>query len=276
MNTAQKGKPIKSIRQAILTTLNTHGELTVDGMLDQITDFDRKAISSNVAQLVTEQLATRRKDDFTGAPAYRITDLGKSRIKSDAAPVKESLITESAKPVVKQNSTTEAICYESDVRELRKLVEAGAQENARLHQENQSLRVDINNLIVNERELSEAGSVVITACERLTAEATIKESELQTVIEECNRLKSENMALTTLNESMPGFGAAYTEAKSDGQQVTVEQFMVRIPKHKPFVVKSLEKARQQAMRAAKFVGKAEVFAMVPIGDAVRGAVWNQK
>ena len=282
-------KPLKSIRQAILIALNTHGEMTVDGMLDQIQGFDRKAISSNVSQPVTEQLATRRKDDFTGAPAYRITDLGKSRIKSEAAPVKNSLTTEPVKPVVKENLTTEkpAVTIDQVIHEifpvstgeladLRKLVEDGAKENARLHQENQSLRVDINNLIVNERELSEAGSVVITACERLTAEATIKESELQTVIDECNRLKSENMALTALNESMPSFGAAYTEVKSDGQQVTVEQFMVRIPKHKPFVVKSLEKARQQAMRAAKNAGKAEVFAMVAIGHAVRGAVWNQK
>jgi hypothetical protein len=41
------------------------------------------------------------------------------------------------------------------------------------------------------------------------------------------------------------------------------------------VVKSFEKARQQAMRAAKITGKAEVFAVVPVGRAVRGAVWEQ-
>lgn len=279
MNTAQKGKPMKSIRQAILTTLNTHGELTVDGMLDQITDFDRKTISSNVAQLVTEQLATRRKDDFTGAPAYRVTELGKSRIKSDAAPVNDSLTTQPSKPVVNPGLTLDQVVHSifpansGESAELRKLIDAGAQENARLHQENQSLRVDINNLIVNERELSEAGAVVITECERLTAEAAIKESELQTVIDECNRMKSENMALMTLNESMPGFGAAYKESESE---VTVEQFLIRVPDGKPMIFRSLEKARQRAMSAAKTVGKVEVFAMISVGHAVRGAVWNQK
>lgn len=294
-------KPMKSIRQAILITLNTHGELTVDGMLDQITSFDRKTIGANVAQLVTEQLATRRKDDFTGAPAYKITALGKSRIKSDSTtlpmPVstrqtdlKVTLTTEPAKSVVKENLTAVAICYESDVRELRKLVEDGAEENARLR----SALKDSEQVIESMAQvaLRETKSLLGLECEKielLRENSTLRESqssgvqridvlseELDTVVSECNRLKSENMALKTLNESMPGFGAAHEAVKSADQQITVEQFLIRVPKRKPLVVKSFEKARQQAISAAKSVGKVEVFAMVAVGHAVRGAVWNQK
>lgn len=279
--TVKNDKPMKSIRQAILTTLNTHGELTVDGMLDQITNFDRKTIGSNVAQLVTEQLATRRKDDFTGAPAYRITDLGKSRIKSDAAPVKDSLTTEPAKPVVKENLTTEH--FTTSIAEINAAIEAGQAENNRLRsalKESESVQdAQAKSLVGIEGEKIELLRENSTLRESQSAgvqRIDVLSEELDTVVSECNRLKSENMALKTLNESMPGFGAAHEAVKSADQQITVEQFLIRVPKRKPLVVKSFEKARQQAMSAAKSVGKVDVFAMVPVGHAVRGAVWNQK
>lgn len=280
-------KPMKSIRQAILTTLNTHGELTVDGMLDQITGFDRKAIGSNVAQLVTEQLATRRKDDFTGAPAYRITALGKSRIKSDVAPVKESLTTDPAKPVVKENLTTQsanatAIVSAEKIAEVEAAIDAGQAENGRLHaalKESEQVReIHAKSLLDMECEkielLRENSLLRESQSEGVTRIDALSE-ELDTVVTECNRLKSESMSLKVLNESMPGFGAAYEEVKNSEQQITVEQFLIRVPKRKPLVVKSFENARQHAMSAAKTVGKVEVFAMVPVGHAVRGAVWNQ-
>jgi hypothetical protein len=262
-------KPLKGIRIQILDLLRKGDEFTVEDMIDQLPEFAQKQIADNCYQAKQDGLLISRKDGLTGKPAYKITEAGKTRIKSEAAPVKESLTTEPVKrnPFQPQGA---------DMVELRKLVEDGAKENARLHNENESLRVDLNNLVVNERELASAANIVMDECKKLAEEKVIRESELETVIAECKRLKSENMSLTTLNESMPGFGATYEAVKSEEQQVTVEQFMVRIPKHKPFVVKSLEKARQQAMRAAKITGKAEVFAMVPVGDAVRGAVWNQK
>ena len=271
-------KPMKSIRQAILSTLNTHGELTVDGMLDQITSFDRKTIGANVAQLVTEQLATRRKDDFTGAPAYRITDLGKSRIKSEAAPVKDSLTTEPVKPVVKVNLTTEkpAVTIDQVIHEifpvstgeladLRKLVEDGAKENARLRSLNTELDKQADELLRVNSVLRESQSAGVTRIDELSAALEQEHDEAIRLKEYCGELLDTNSDLAT---------AAFNAAEQM-QQVTVEQFMVRIPKHKPFVVKSLEKARQRAMSAAKSVGKAEVFAMVLVGHAMRGAVWEQ-
>ena len=269
-------KPLKSIRQAILIALNTHGEMTVDGMLDQIQGFDRKAISSNVSQLVTEQLATRRKDDFTGAPAYRITDLGKSRIKSEAAPVKESLSALPTKPVVKENLTTEkqAAMIEQaiheispvstgELAELRKLVEDGAKENARLRAELTDAQTECRTRRDDTEKLLD---------EKLRISRSISEANDESV-----RIKSENASLLEDKKQLFDEVCTLRTPTNEEQQVTVEQFLIRVPKgSKPmFVAKSLEKARQQAMRAAKTVGKVEVFAMVPVGHAIRGAVWNQ-
>ena len=271
-------KPMKSIRQAILSTLNTHGELTVDGMLDQITSFDRKTIGANVAQLVTEQLATRRKDDFTGAPAYRITDLGKSRIKSDAAPVKGSLTTEPVKPVVKVNLTTEKpavtidqVIHEifpvstGELAELRKLVEDGAKENARLRAELKEI-AEMNN--------RNAASAVRA---KMQDDRRIKElsDALEQEHDEAMRLSASNKSLQ--ERIVCEETRSWINADTPGGVIAVNNsgFLILAPKRKPEIVKSFEKARQRAMSAAKSVGKVKVCAMVEVGHAVRGAVWEQ-
>ncbi len=106
---------MKSIRQEILIALNKHGEQTVDDLLDQINgDFSRKDIASNISQFSGEGLATRRKDGTTGLPAYKITDLGKLRIKSSTlgqvpSVVKPNLITESTGSPVKESLTAHHI-----------------------------------------------------------------------------------------------------------------------------------------------------------------------
>ena len=275
-------QPLKSIRQSILIALHKNGEQTVDDLLDQVTGYTRKQIGDNLAQLVVEKLATRRKDDITNLPAYKITDLGKSRIKSDAVAVKDSLTTQPATPVVKENLTTQSVIVSPEkIAEIEAAIDAGQAENGRLRaalkKSEQVLEIHENKLLDLECEkiellrenslLRESQSAGVTRIDELSA-------ALEQEHDEAMRLKSENMALTTLNEAMPGFGAAYTEAKSTEQQVTVEQFLVRVPKRKPQVVKSLEKARQQAMSSAKKSGKVEVFAMVPVGSAVQGAEWR--
>lgn len=230
---------IKSIRQQILASLVKNGEQTVDNMIDQINGFTRKQICDNIAQFVVEKLATRRKDDLSGMPAYKITDLGKSRIKSDAAPVKQSLTTQLVNStVLVEQPVAEHIQSFAEVAELRKLVEAGAAENLRLR-----------------GDLASA------------------QDEISTRVSECNRLKTYCDELLDTNSGLAT--SAFNTAEHE-QQVTVEQFLIRVPKRRPLVVKSFEKARQQAMSAAKSVGKVEVFAMVAVGHAVRGSVWNQK
>jgi hypothetical protein len=82
-------------------------------------------------------------------------------------------------------------------------------------------------------------------------------------------LKAENVALKTLNASMPGFGATHL-AISEGP------FVVRTPNRPPRFTSKHKNAHAVAMSAARRHGFAEVFALVPVGKAVRGAEWKPK
>ena len=253
-------KPLKGIRIQILTLLARKQDLTVADMIDSLPDFSEKQIGDNCYQAKQDGLLSSRMDGITRKQAYSITEQGKARIKSEAAPVKESL----AKPVVKENLTTQSVIVSPEkIAEIEAAIDAGQAENGRLRaalKESEQVRenhakslLDLEcekiELLRENSVLRESQSAGVTRIDELSA-------ALEQEHDEAMRLKSENMALTTLNKSMPGFGAAYTKAKSTEQQVTVEQFMIRVPKRKPMVVKSFEKARQQAMSAAKSVGKA--------------------
>ncbi len=133
----EKNKPMKSIRQEILIALNKHGEQTVDDLLDQINgDFSRKDIASNISQFSAEGLATRRKDGTTGQPAYKITDLGKSRIKlgtigpalKDIQPTIKSEIPEPV--VVKKPESKRVVVNDPPVNDVQKSSEHPAAAHA--------------------------------------------------------------------------------------------------------------------------------------------------
>ena len=252
-------KPLKGIRIQILALLARKPDLTVADMIDSLPNFSEKQIGDNCYQAKQDGLLSSRTDGITRKQAYSITDQGKSRIKSDAAPVKESLTTEQVKrnPFQPQGA---------DMAELRKLVEDGAKENARLRSLNAELDKQTDELLRVNSVLRESQSAGVTRIDELSA-ALEQEHDEAMRLREVIASKDGEISRIALES------AQYAEKQ--GHQVAVEQFMVRIPKHKPFVVKSLEKARQQAMRAAKFVGKAEVFAMVHVGCAVRGAAWEQ-
>jgi len=81
-------------------------------------------------------------------------------------------------------------------------------------------------------------------------------------------VKAENTALTILNESMPGFGAVH-------KALSGRAYLVRIPKKAPRVFSKRSNAEAAAMSAAKQRGTVNVFALVPVGKAVRGAEWQE-
>ncbi|MCK2097253.1 hypothetical protein [Thauera aromatica] len=86
---------------------------------------------------------------------------------------------------------------------------------------------------------------------------------------EIARLKSEAVALDTLEAAMPGFGAAYQA------QQKVAGYLVRAPKRPLRTFAKSESAQSAALAAARNgSGRGEVFALVPVGRAVRGAEWR--
>ena len=255
-------KPLKGIRIQILALLARKPDLTVADMIDSLPDFSEKQIGDNCYQAKQDGLLSSRMDGITRKQAYSITEQGKARIKSEAVePIKQS--TKNVDEPIKRNPFQP---QGADMAELRKLVEDGAKENARLRSLNAELDKQTDELLRVNSVLRESQSAGVTRIDELSA-ALEQEHDEAMRLREVIASKDGEISRIALES------AQYAEKQ--GHQVAVEQFMVRIPKHKPFVVKSLEKARQQAMRAAKFVGKAEVFAMVHVGCAVRGAAWEQ-
>lgn len=91
---------------------------------------------------------------------------------------------------------------------------------------------------------------------------------INSLVERTDKLKAENTALTVLNADMPAFGAVYMATQAKG-------FVVRTPNKPPRYTAKHSTAHSAAMSAARRHGLAEVFALVPVGKAVRGAEWKE-
>lgn len=52
-------------------------------------------------------------------------------------------------------------------------------------------------------------------------------------------------------------------------------YLIRVPKRRPRTLTKPEAARSAALSAARTAGRADVFALVPVGSAVRGAQWRE-
>ena len=76
-----------------------------------------------------------------------------------------------------------------------------------------------------------------------------------------------NSALSRIGKTLP------SEEAIDIKDAAVG-YIVRVPKRKVRVISQPESARNAALAAARATGKAEVFALVPVGKAVRGAEWR--
>lgn len=87
------------------------------------------------------------------------------------------------------------------------------------------------------------------------------------LIGEIGRLRAENKALKILNTAMPGFGATH-------KAISAGPFVVRTVGKPPRFTTKHANAQATAMSAARQHGAAEVFALVPMGKAVRGAEWK--
>ncbi len=126
------------------------------------------------------------------------------------------------------------------------------------------------------------------------------------IAEERSRLRAENVALKTLNEAMPGFGAEHQEQRIDSLTKDVINtraaltkaineadrlrreltgaadvadaavgYLVRAPKRKPRHITKQENAQAAALAAVRGgASRADVLALVPVGVARRGAEWQ--
>lgn len=77
--------------------------------------------------------------------------------------------------------------------------------------------------------------------------------------------------VTTLRQTAP----ALAEDTSVDVADAATGYLVRVPKRRPRTLTKPEAARSAALSAARTAGRADVFALVPVGSAVRGAQWRE-
>jgi hypothetical protein len=256
---------MKSLRQDMLIHL-AKSEHTVDEMIDSVTGYTRKQLADNLQQCFVEKLVTRRKDDTTGMPCYTITDLGKSRIKSDAKSVTEDIEkARKIEPVASVETTVKAKASDGG----RPVIESLCyiEEISALHKENNVLELALALETKKCDDLSKKLSAEQKSNENLLIENNALRDSLASECDERKRLQSENVALQVLNTDMPGFAATYFAKK---------EYLVR-SNTAPVITKSFDRAQKAAKRSVMtHGGTAQVYALVKAGKARRGAEWVQE
>lgn len=298
-----EGMTPMSNRLSVLTALEKHGQSTY-GELEFNTGLTRKQLLQAVNDAKRAGHIDSGKDDLTGQPAYSITAKGqewKASMPQEVAvktkiPTAVSLPPKAkAEPVTRTRTAFEIAAQTTTETNLRQqvahLTDALAGEKSNLTKEQEKV-ADLKTMLADRAKSFDE------ACDTIKRHADLK-SELETAetavvrwldlareyecksipelrvfigelvewVESLRLAKSENVALKTLNGEMPGFGALH-------QALTKGPFVVRTPSKPPRFTKKQTSAHTAAMSAARQHGFAEVFALVPVGKAVRGAEWR--
>lgn len=282
----------KTIRLEILEALNKHGEQTLDNMLDRLPEYDRPKLQSNINQAKIAGLIDVRLDDVTRLPAYRISNGGLHMLKNKSAkpeaatPAPVHPIDTSAKrgdePPENRHVEIDDLPPEAQrelvmiLTEIRVVLSGGGELVPLKDMPKMIFRIKEDGS-TDKREIERMRGELLKANERHTRDSaeitrvgSLYNSEIlqkERFSKEFARVAAENTALKQLNKDMPGFGAVHEALKAS-------QYLILAPKRKPQRIKSQEKAQDIALKAASVRGMAEVYALVPVGKAVRGAVWK--
>lgn len=257
---------MKSYRKIILQTLATHGELTIDDMITH-TGIERKPLSSNIGPTKADGLITSRRDDVTGLPAYKITDLGRQRL----AAMVESSTPAASKPAAKtieQRAVNIAVDRHNEADTLRaRLKQAEKQRDDHFYRA-ESLQTALENL---DKRLGIIGTMLINI------DGDSIEDKLGKITHEhlhaTQRLSDLEVAVDAAQQTIAKLEAESAEAIDVKDAASA--FMVKAPGKKARICKKPENARNAALSGARQHGVARVFALVLVGKAVRGAEWKE-
>lgn len=264
---------MKSIRKDLFECLDKHGEQTMDDLVNRIDGYTRGQLSNNLQAARKEELIASRRDDVTGGPCYKLTPAGKDRLKEirQKACVQEKPKSETQSPL-------------ASTRETQKPIELRAVDIA-VNRYNEAAELRAK-LALAEKQRDEH----FTQAEDYKSQLEVAESAVHYWIElaaeyECksipdlrvllgsyeNRVATLQMAVDSLREQLDG-----NPVDASLQSASATQFVVKTPSKPPRFTKKHSNAHAAAMSAARQNGFAEVFALVPVGKAVRGAEWRPK
>lgn len=268
---------VKSIRKDLFNCLNKHGEQTMDDLVTRLGDWNRTQISNNVQAARKEGLATSRKDDVTGAPAYKLTPEGKARLAeivardkanahlSDPAPV--------SNPVVKESLTTEIIAqpaHDNELADLRaKLDMAEKQRDDHFERAEQAESV-LAKMSKDQDDLRNERSLANSTNEKWLSLAGEYE---------CKSIPELRVFIGSLISRVESLKEGQSVAAESAESIDVKEaaigYLIRVKGKRSLIRSKPDGARDAALSSARVHGRADVLALVPVGKAVRGAEWKE-
>lgn len=280
---------MKSIRKEILASLAKHGQQTMDDLFSTTDGITRGQLSNNIQAARNDQLVERVRDDVTGLPAYKITKAGLQRLAEMSNKKGDS--SEKTQAVNGANNHG-SIASEPRVAGGPKRTESSAEGDATATVVRKSLTTEMP----TDKECCNAAKVVAATAgaELAKARDALKLAEEQrdlhfeTAEDYRDQLTLAQNALDTwaglaekhgcsgyhqLNQLITELKAASKEAVD--VKDAAEKYVVQVPGKKVRVCTKPENARKAAIASARQHGSAQVYALVPVGKAVRAAEWRE-
>lgn len=235
---------------------------TLDDLVER-TGEDRHRVKSNVDATIQAGLITRHRDDVTGLPAYRITDAGRQTLATPPKPGQrraKPAAAADAQPAVARNTGSDGSAVSSATSPAEAIAvrthpaaEVAPPATPAAADDTGTIEALRAALATAESQRDAWRDAIGAVCDADTPE------EARAYI---SSLHHEN---ATLHD--------HIDAPAMRQPTG---YLVAAPKRPLRRVGKFDTARKLALAAARNgSGRGEVFALVPVGRAVRGAEWRQ-
>lgn len=214
--------------------------VAIDDIIAEI-GGDAKKVRNNLQAARTDKLIASYADDVTKRPAYKLTDAGREWLKENAPQA-----TPSPKPKAQADASTE----DGMLREQVNLLRGVRDELIRQYQELKAAH--------------DAAEMALSAAHQALADAGVPPGHIESRVA---------ALIETLEEHKQALAAQRADAGVDVKDAA-RGYLVRAPKRRPRILMKPDSAVAAAMAAARNgSGRGDVYALVPVGSARRGAEW---
>ena len=290
-----------SLRYEILKACAANPGAPMTELCDAI-EHDRQKTTWSVRDCAKAGLLSMRRDDVTGQPGYTLTAEGKQRlaegpgskqgsnmkkagsvggevsVRVQSAEISPSVPPQIPPPQYDPNSAAFSASTDAEQDQQRAHLHLiGVLADIRAAVGDKAGKIMLGELAAHIGKLYELGEAHREACmqwERSMMGA-IGEDGPFSVVEAISKLKAENEEMRSQLEGLQREAMRGATCLSGQDRYTAAGYLVRASKRKPRTLLDKDKARDAALSSIRAGAKrAEVFALVPIGQARRGAEWR--
>ena len=292
-----------SLRYEILKACAANPGAPMAELCDAI-EHDRQKTTWSVRDCAKAGLLSMRRDDVTGQPGYTLTAEGKQRlaegpnskqggnmkkaggdseggeadVQPQSAEIPPQIPPQIPPPQYDPNSAAFSASTDAEQDQQRAHLHLiGVLADIRAAVGDKAGKIMLGELAAHIGKLYELGEAHREACmqwERSMMGA-IGEDGPFSVVEAISKLKAENEEMRNQLEGLQREAMRGATCLSGQDRYTAAGYLVRASKRKPRTLLDKDKARDAAMSSIRAgAQRAEVFALVPIGQARRGAEWR--